>query len=106
MSEEFEKWWDKNKKYIKKPCTLVEFNATKTGAAAGYRAATETMKAKLDAQSEELAALRSFAKYTIATVAWSNSLDKTDINDAARQDGLLDTDNNPTRLLTGNSEQG
>jgi hypothetical protein len=95
MSEEFEQWWDKNKKYIKKPCTLVEFNATKTGAAAGYRAATETMKAKLDAQSEELAALRRYAKATYKDNA-----------PIAFKYGLYDSNYEPTYILTGEKKLG
>jgi hypothetical protein len=58
----------------------------------GSHSCSKYLKAKLDAQSEELAALRAFAKAVIEGGYQNNN---------AYVFGLIDADGKPTPLLTG-----
>lgn len=103
MSEEFEKWVsappleydiDKYSNYglwpgqYKDACCQLAFEAW------------QHQQSKLDAQEKELAALRGFAESVL----------RYTISQRTRQDavtfGLCDHSRKPTRILTGNSEQG
>jgi hypothetical protein len=62
----------------------------------------ETMQAKLDAQAAELAALRGFAESVRIKDSESNwPLSDLFPNHLLKHFGLIDTDGNPTPLLTG-----
>jgi len=91
MVDEFDNWF-----YASKYAQVINQKAsTKQVAFDGWEAATESMQVKLDAQAEELAALRGFAKATYK----DNAL-------TAFQFGLYDSNYEPTYILTGEKELG
>ena len=89
MSEEFDKWAATQHPNLE---TLF-IQRDESFFDAGYKAATEEMQAKLDAQAAELAALRGYLLEEHRVGGFFSF---------ALKYGLIDTDGKPTPLLTGN----
>jgi hypothetical protein len=95
MSETFDQWWQSLIEKHKVSAIYPEKD--------NVRAAWEHQQTKLDAQAEEIAALRETLR-CITDFQTTKIIPDAIIIHILKQGGIIDADGNPTTLLTGEKE--